>query len=571
MLVLSSPPVLALLFSVLALLGACVVCSAFWLRASRWRRRYGELSRRSGDAVAALHSIRQGVVLFPPCDPREREERLLFCRVNEVMQGWLGLESAACDFSVVAQFCATPDERTTLIEVVRALRLNGAGFEFALVVRGRHYQFRGRRVLDKDIPERDVIWCDDVTVRNHAMIESQTRAARLRAVLDYLPLPLWMRDGTGALIYGNLDYVHAVAAPESDGGLNGESGGDSVGNSGPDGELLGRNRQKQAQALTARARGVEGGAFVYEDHPVTVDGERRLLRVGEASLAPDLVVGIAQNITPVEDLKRSLHLHRQAQSHLLENLGIAISVFGADLRLAFFNAAYSTLFQLSEEFLHTAPSYGELLDLLHEKRRLPEHANFPAFKRQRLRDLQRLIEPEQDLLHLPNGSTLRLVSVPNPEGGVIQAIEDVTDRLVLERSYNTLIEVQRETLDKLYEAVAVYGADGRLKLFNPAFGVLWGLETQFLLREPHICEVLHRGRHFYSHDDDKAWRDRLEQMVARVLAGESRSGRFERTDGHVLDWSQVMLPDGSALLTFLDVTVLGAGGAGTGETGTGEL
>ena len=555
---LPSPPVLALLFSGLALLGACVVSLAFWLRAARWRRLYGELSRRSGDAVAALHSIAQGVVLFPPCDPCAHEERLLFCRVNGVMQGWLGLETSACDFSIIANFCAEPDERTALLEAVRALRLNGVGFESALVVRGHHYHVRGQRVLDKGIPERDVVWCDDVTARNHATTAAQTRAARLRTVLDYLPLPLWMRDGAGTLVYGNLDYAHAVMAPESD--------GESDGDSGADGELLGRNRQKQAQALTARARGAEGGAFVYEDHPVTVAGERRLLRVGEALIAPDLVVGLAQNITPVEDLKRSLRLHRQAQSHLLENLGIAISVFGADLRLVFFNAAYSTLFQLSEDFLQSAPSYGELLDLLHEKRRLPEHANFPAFKRQRLRDLQRLIEPEQDLLHLPNGATLRLVSVPNPEGGVIQAIEDVTDRLVLERSYNTLIEVQRETLDKLYEAVAVYGADGRLKLFNPAFCVLWGLEAGFLLREPHIREVLHRGRHFYSHEDDTAWRDRLAQMVARVLAGEPRSGRFERTDGHVLDWSQVMLPDGSALLTFLDVTALGAG---AGETGAG--
>ena len=152
----------------------------------------------------------------------------------------------------------------------------------------------------------------------------------------------------------------------------------------------------------------------------------------------------------------------------------------------------------------------------------------------------------------------------------MQAIEDVTDRLVLERSYNTLIEVQRETLDKLYEAVAVYGADGRLKLFNPAFCVLWGVETEFLLREPHMREVLHRARHFFSPDDDAPWRERLEQMVARVLAGESRSGRFERTDGHVLEWSQVMLPDGSALLTFLDVTALGAG-AGAGNSEAGEL
>ena len=41
---------------------------------------------------------------------------------------------------------------------------------------------------------------------------------------------------------------------------------------------------------------------------------------------------------------------------------------------------------------------------------------------------------------------------PHPFGGLTFVYEDVTDKLALERSYNTLIEVQRETLDNLYEA-----------------------------------------------------------------------------------------------------------------------
>ena len=64
---------------------------------------------------------------------------------------------------------------------------------------------------------------------------------------------------------------------------------------------------------------------------------------------------------------------------------------------------------------------------------------------------------------------------PHPLGGLIFVYEDVTDRLALERSYNTLIEVQRETLDNLYEGIAVFGSDGRLKLHNPAYRKIWGL------------------------------------------------------------------------------------------------
>src|SRR3546814_15672423 len=72
--------------------------------------------------------------------------------------------------------------------------------------------------------------------------------------------------------------------------------------------------------------------------------------------------------------------------------------------------------------------------------------------------------------------------------------EDVTDRLALERSYKTLTEVQRETIDNLYEGVAVFGADGRMKLFNPGLCRIWGLDPDFLRGQPHVREVLPRGR-----------------------------------------------------------------------------
>jgi len=77
-----------------------------------------------------------------------------------------------------------------------------------------------------------------------------------------------------------------------------------------------------------------------------------------------------------------------------------------------------------------------------------------------------LIEPESELLHLPDGRTLSMSVSPHPLGGLIFVYEDVTDRLALERSYNTLIEVQRETLDNLFEAIAVFGSGDTAALFR---------------------------------------------------------------------------------------------------------
>ena len=67
-----------------------------------------------------------------------------------------------------------------------------------------------------------------------------------------------------------------------------------------------------------------------------------------------------------------------------------------------------------------------------------------------------LIEPLEQVLFQPNGSSVRMVVAPHPFDGLLFTFEDVTDTLALESSLNTRIVVQRATLDRLYEGVAVF-------------------------------------------------------------------------------------------------------------------
>jgi len=60
----------------------------------------------------------------------------------------------------------------------------------------------------------------------------------------------------------------------------------------------------------------------------------------------------------------------------------------------------------------------------------------------------------------------------------------------LESRLAALSELQGETLDHLAEAVAVFGTDGRLRLFNPVFADIWRLSPNALKAEPHIGEII---------------------------------------------------------------------------------
>ena len=135
------------------------------------------------------------------------------------------------------------------------------------------------------------------------------------------------------------------------------------------------------------------------------------------------------------------------------------------------------------------PTEGEILYRLRELRRLPERPDFRAWKQDRLKLFERLDTHPEELWHLPGGKTLRVISQPHPFGGLLFLYEDVSDQLRLESSYNTLIKVQKATLDTLQEGVAVFGPDGKLKLHNAAFARIWRLEPTELAGEPHLQHI----------------------------------------------------------------------------------
>src|SRR5204863_7697966 len=200
-------------------------------------------------------------------------------------------------------------------------------------------------------------------------------------------------------------------------------------------------------------------------------GSRRLLELIEmpdrSPGSPDGgTIGFALERTELKSAEGQLLRHVNANGQVLEIIHAAVAIYGADKRLSFFNSAFARLWGIEEDWLAGHPSLDELLERLRERRRIPEFADFRLFKRQPPGLFTSLIEPQHGLMHLPDDRTLSVSTSPHPLGGLLFVYEDVTGRLVLERSSNTLIQVQRETLDNLYEGIALFGSDGRLKLHN---------------------------------------------------------------------------------------------------------
>ena len=71
-------------------------------------------------------------------------------------------------------------------------------------------------------------------------------------------------------------------------------------------------------------------------------------------------------------------------------------------------------------------------------------------------------------------------------GGATWIFEDITEKLDLESQVKATVQLQRETIDYLSEAVAVFGSDGRLRLSNPSFADMFGLRAGLSAGRPRI-------------------------------------------------------------------------------------
>ncbi|MCW2273161.1 PAS domain-containing protein [Rhodoblastus acidophilus] len=429
----------------------------------------------------------------------------------------------------------SPDQASAMEAHVARLRERGQGFRLDLVSNaGRHLEAEGRAIGSRAVLRvRDVSGDRLELMRLRAVHAEQSgQLETLHALLDASAQPVWTRSADGAIAWVNEAYVRAVEAKDRQ-------------------DVVARNLEildSQSREQSARARA--SGEVFRGRRNLVVAGERKLMEVFDAAF-PLGSGGIAHDLSELEAL-RADHA-RQMDSHIrtLDQIATAVAIFDRSKTLVFANAAYRQLWSLDQSFLEQKPSDSEILERLRAARRLPEQPDFRSW-RNSLHGLYHSLDPAPQTWHLPDGRTIRVGFDPNPQGGLTYLFDDVTERFTLESQYNALARVQTETLDALQEGVAVFGADGRLKLYNPAFGRMWRLPLSQLKEKPHI-DVIAEGCRALG-PDDAAWSD-LRSVVTGLHAARMGFGRrMPRADGSIVDCAAAPLPDGGTLLTFIDVT-----------------
>lgn len=473
--------------------------------------------------------------------------------LSPLLRTMLRIDDFSTGFSTIAQaFEAESSEK--LSQMVTTLKRGDVAVQSHILQikqTGAYVDCIGVLSEEAGQPNGYALWFRDVSERERTQRQQHDENTAIRQqyrvmqqLLDSAPFPVWHRDTSLNITYCNNAFAEVVEKTTED----------IVGNH--DTEL-----DKDVREMAEKAKG--SGKVQQGDRHIVVSGERKLFHVIEQPLyangnrsseagEPQAFSGYAYDLSAKEDIAAELSRMIAAQADFLESSASAMAIYGPDMRLKSFNQAFVRLWNLEESWLDEQPAYGDVLEALREKRKLPEQANFPVFKKQNTEMFTKLIKAHEEFYYLPDGTVLRVIVIPHSLGGLLFAYEDVTDRLALERNYNTLIAVQRASLDHLHEGVAVFSENGRLKLFNPEYARLWHVDAKQLSDEPHMSDIIEEARALFKIEED--WTTYKERAINVLTSRETHNGRLHRTDGTVLDWRSVPLPDGAAMIAYYDVT-----------------
>ncbi|THD61779.1 PAS domain-containing sensor histidine kinase [Phenylobacterium sp.] len=359
-------------------------------------------------------------------------------------------------------------------------------------------------------------------------------APRFAAFLNARPTPAWIAAADGSPVWVNAAWLKAVDAASLD-----------------EAAARGAAFDRGADALASEAANL--GQRREAVRWATVAGKRRAFQVTAQPLEGGGVGVWTDDVTDQEGLRETLQRNVEAHDETLNHIAEAVAVFDRSKKLMFHNTAFAELWGLEPAWLAEQPSHGEILDRLRQRRRLPETADYAKWKAGELDRYEQLAAAPDEMWSVPDGRTLKVVRQPHPMGGLLLLYSDITDELKLTSQYNALIQVQQATLDKLSDAVTVFGSDGRLRLHNDAFSAFWNvtpLQVEAAGDFEGVVELCIPKLH------DRAFWAELKGRVADPdpQARAPTTGEVKTSDSRIVLYQSRPLPDGATLIAFTDVT-----------------
>jgi len=528
---------------VIALLMAAwtIACAWIILRANAKTRRYRAM-QVSSRRMQRMIEMAPAIPMIVRVDGRiEAPDRLA---------KWLGLDTMPAYLTELAndgEGGLSSEQVERLDRKMRLTQKSGRPFEIVLSPKG------SQRSLMFDIDLADprispggaaIVWVFDFTSNADELkrLQNESRRAKtdfsaLIGMIEAAPVPMWFRDSSMNLRLVNNAYVEAVGAPDLVTVVDRQI------------ELLEPEGTRTPAAIARET--MEKQERSERIDAVTIDGNRRSLKVTELPLGEDGVAGYAIDIEEQQQVRRTFRAFREAQRTMLDQLSAGVAQFDTEERLAFANRPFRRMFGLTDEAIEGRIAFDRFLAEARENGATPEVRDFPEWRRERRAWFDRSDTLEENW-PLTGGKHLRIVAQPMADNGLVLIAEDQTEQLEISATRDTLLRTRAATLDSLFEALAIFAPDGSMQLWNRSFAGAWGLNPEVLDTHPSAENLVSAIGENLAHPDQA---DRIGAVIkSATLDRRSKQGQVVLQDDRTLRFAGVPLPDGNGLLTVLDIT-----------------
>jgi PAS domain-containing protein/two-component sensor histidine kinase len=392
------------------------------------------------------------------------------------------------------------------------------------------------------------IWFKDISHQKskaelHNDIINELRIERdiMKDMLDNVPWPIWYKNHQKKLLFCNKAYGDALEISPDQAVVE---------------QIFLKSWQQGGRTPNLTDLVLKTKHLQSQKSHVVMKNERHYVEFTETITQKGFVLGYLKNLSDQEKLQEEINHLAKSMHEILEVVSLPVIIYNNKKQVEFFNNPFLKMFELDALWLETKPTFSEVLEELRAKRKLPDTEDFQEYKNRRLACFNNLMGPIEDIAYYPDGRTVRMVTAPYHNGGLMITLNDITDWLTLERRYNTLLAVHRQVADNLFEGLAVFGTDNRLQLYNSAFCRMWHYQPEDLVPAPHLDNVIDKIKAHIDHQHyDVDWDNFKKRIRAKIIdRSNNKEGRIKLYDEVVYDYSSTPLPDGSCLLTFLDVS-----------------
>ena len=393
--------------------------------------------------------------------------------------------------------CFYKDDAKKLNKYLKLLQEEYIPFEdtFTLKTHNRKMSVYGARISGNDGNLYcDMLWFRDLSDEmlkieqlNQQLKNANNNLESINDLIDNLNYPIWLRNSDLKIIAVNKKYVEYVGLKDKEDVIEKQEElidyeASKINNIAKSAQLTNKTQRQNINLV------VNGQARNFEAIETPFHTEGNLEKIS--------TVGSAYDMTELDNVKRTFKVHQTAHLEVLSALGTAFAIFDTSKKLIFHNKSFLNLWSLSSDFTSANPSYSEFLEKLRSLHLLPEVSDFKNYKENELKLFDKLIESKEDLLHIPDGRTIKRVVCLHPNG-LIFAFEDVSDKLAATRMINELMSVQQNILDNINDAVLIFSPNQKLKYFNRSYIKLWKADAVKLQDMPSINDVLQmQKKHF---------------------------------------------------------------------------